>query len=353
MKPLSGELSRPPSDLGEPQDLEPVVHRDRESTVEAWEGEWRGRLLARWRKVIGQSSFRGFDRVAEVVDDFDAPDFHGTLLLQPTGPEQRQQVLLMEPRDPVVLPRPVAVVPYYHPDLMAGFDLERREPIRERTNVQFGRHLVQQGYVVACMEAFPYNTVPEPESNAGFAWWEAASDRLLADNPRWTGIGKLVHDTSRVVDLLLEQPEVDRGRVLAISHSLGGKMAFYTAAFDERIAACITSDFGIGMSFTNWEAPWYFGDQINEPGFALNGHQALALIAPRSFLMIAGEADRPESWQHILQAQRIYRLYGREHAAGGFMHMTGHQPTEESIRVAYRWLDEQFDLPDRRWCSDV
>ena len=41
------------------------------------------------------------------------------------------------------------------------------------------------------------------------------------------------------------------------------------------------------------------------PDFTLNGHQALALIAPRSFLLIAGEADRPESWQHLQEAQQV------------------------------------------------
>ena len=199
------------------------------------------------------------------------------------------------------------------------------------------------------MEAFPYNTVPEPAEDVGFAWWQAGADKLLADNPSWTGIGKLVWDTSRAVDLLLEQPDIDDSRVLAIGHSLGGKMAFYAAVFDERITAAISSDFGIGWSFTNWDAPWYFGEQIHAPGLSLNGHHALALIAPRPFLLIAGEADRPESWQHLQQAQQVYRLLDREDALGCFMHMTGHQPTEESIRTAYRWVAEQFELREQVW----
>ena len=349
MKTLSAELSRPQTDdLGEPQDLEQILADDIQWTVEAWEGT-REELLRRWREVIGEPSFGEFDRTAEVVDEFEAPWFRGTIFSQPTGPQQRQTALLMEPHEAPIVPRPGAVVAYYHPDLMAGFDLDTREPIVERPHVQFGRHLVQQGYAVVCMEAFPYNTVPEPESEEGFSWWQAAAEKLLSDNSCWTGIGKLIHDTSRAVDLLLEQPEIDRERILAIGHSLGGKMAFYAAAFDPRITACIASDFGIGMTFTNWEAPWYFGEQIEAPDFTLNGHHALALIAPRSFLMIAGEADRPESWQHIQEAQRVYRLYDREEAAGCFMHMTGHQPTEESIRSAYRWLDEQFELPERAW----
>jgi hypothetical protein len=324
-----------------PDDIEPIFLPGDEPTLNEWLA-MRSELLNRWRAVVGEPSFGEFDRTPEVVDEFKADYCRGTVLLQPTGPEQRQQVVLLEPTGAATSPRPAAVVPFYHPDLMAGFDLERREPIAERPNVQFGRHLVEQGFVVACTEAYPFNTVPEPEESAGFAWWEVATEKLLRQNPRWTGIGKLTWDTSRAVDLLLAQPAVDGTRVLAMGHSLGGKMAFYATAFDERITACITSDFGIAWDFTNWDAPWYFGEQIHADDFTLNGHHALTLIAPRSFLCIAGEADRPESWQYIREAQRVYRLYDREHAAGCFLHMTGHQPTEESIRTAYAWLDEQF-----------
>ncbi|MGD9494935.1 MAG: acetylxylan esterase [Armatimonadota bacterium] len=349
MKPLSAQLSRPTiADLGEPLKLEPLFPPGVEPTLAAW-GELRDELLQRWRAVIGEPSFGEFERRAAIVERFEAPFFRGTVYRQPVGPDHWQQVLLMEPLEPLRHPRPAAVVPYYHPDLMAGFDLQTREPITDRPNVHFGRHLVQQGYVVACMEAFPYNTVPAPAEDVGFAWWQAGAEKLLADNPRWTGIGKLIWDTSRAVDLLLAQPDIDATRILAVGHSLGGKMAFYTAAFDERLQATIASDFGIGWEFTNWDAPWYFGAQVHDAGFTLGGHHALALIAPRSFLLIAGEADRPQSWQYLQQAQGVYRLYGREHAVGCFLHMTGHQPTEESIRTAWRWLAEQLDLPERPW----
>ncbi len=353
MRPLSQELSRPSiEDLGVPQELEPLFPPGVEPALEDWRLR-RAELLARWRAVVGEPSFGAFDREPEVIDEFDAPDFHGTILRQPTGPGQRQQVLLMEPLEAPVSPLPGAVVPYYHPDLMAGFDLASRAPLAERPNVQFGRHLVRQGYRVVCTEAFPYNTVPDPGSEEGFAWWRAAAAKLLADNPSWTGIGKLVWDTSRALDLLLDHPDTDADRILVMGHSLGGKMAFYAAAFDERFKAAICSDFGIGWTFTNWDAPWYFGEQIRRAGFRLNGHHALALIAPRSFLLIAGDADRPESWQHINEARRVYRLHGREDAVGCFLHMTGHQPTTQSIVTAYRWLAEQFGLEEQPWRLEV
>ncbi|MGI5819161.1 MAG: acetylxylan esterase [Armatimonadota bacterium] len=348
MKSVSEELSTPGPPVIVPaleQPIEPIFPAGEKPTIARWERELRPALLDRWNAVIGKPSFRSYDTDARVVSEFETDYCRGTVLRQPTGPDQRQQVVLLEPTSVPIRPRPCAVVPYYHPDLMAGFELDTGEPISERRDVQFGRHLVRRGFVVACTEAFPFNTVPEPQSGEGFAWWRSATEKLLNDNPRWTGIGKLCWDTSRAVDLLLEQPDIDAQRVLAIGHSLGGKMAFYATAFDERITACIASDFGIAWDFTNWDAPWYFGEQIHAREFTLNGHHALALIAPRSFLMIAGEADRPESWRYIEEAQRVYRLYDRRAAAGCFLHMTGHQPTRESILTAYRWLAEQFGLP--------
>jgi len=162
-------------------------------------------------------------------------------------------------------------------------------------------------------------------------------------------MGKLVWDTRLATDLLLKQPEVDPSRLAIMGHSLGGKMAFYAACLDDRIRAAIASDFGFGYSFSNWDAPWYLGSKLRDPAFHLQHHHLLALCAPRAFFLIAGDCDGPASWQYILAAQSVYRLYGREEAVGCFDHGTGHPPTEESLAWAYRWLGEQMDLPPVDW----
>jgi len=348
-KPVSRELSSFEGlDLGPPEQFEPLFPAGTQPSLEAWQA-CRTALLKQWHDVLGAPSFGAFERRAVILEEFEGPGFHGTVFSQPTGPDQQQQLLLMTPLEAPITPRPAAIVPFYHPDLMAGWDLAEKEPRSERPLVRFGHHLVQQGYTVVCSEAFPYNTVPEPDSSVGFAWWQAATDKLLGDNPNWSGIGKLTWDTARAVDLLLSQPDVDPRKVVAIGHSLGGKMAFYAGAFDERIKAVIASDFGIGWNYTNWDAPWYLGARIHDPDFRLAHHQLLALLAPRSCLVIAGEADRAATRQYVLQARPISELYGCKDTAGVFHHGTGHQPTEESIVAAYRWLAEQLELPEMPW----
>ncbi|MCX6991775.1 MAG: alpha/beta fold hydrolase [Kiritimatiellaeota bacterium] len=349
MSSVSQQLSQPPyTDLGDDQHLTTIFASGVVPTRLAWKRR-RAELLQQVRRVLGKPSFRSFVHDVEVVDRWDQPDCLATLVRQATGPKTRQLLLKLEPRGAGRSRRPGAVVPFYQPDGMAGFDLKKRKPLTENRVIQFGRHLVQQGYVVVCTEAFPYNTVPEPQNNKGFAWWQAAADVLLSENPGWTGIAKLAWDTSLAVDYLLSQERIDPERIVCIGHSLGGKMAFYAGALDDRIKAVIGSDFGLGFGFTNWDAPWYLGDRIQRPDFPWAHHHVLALMAPRSFLLIGGEADRPASWQYLNAVQPVYQLFGRAEALGFFDHAAGHRPTEAAVRLAYRWLAEQFDLPERPW----
>ena len=91
---------------------------------------------------------------------------------------------------------------------------------------------------------------------------------------------------------------------------------------------------------------WYWGRQIHDNDFPLAHHQLLALHAPRPFLLIGGEADRPESWQYILEAKKVYQLYGKEDAIGFLYHGAGHLPPKESLVTGYRCLAEQFELSE-------
>ena len=330
--------------LGKDQKLQPILDKP-DATLQNWI-EQRKRLRKRWLDLLGKPTFEKPLQAAETVDHFEAEHFRGTALRQPTGPDARQLVYVLEPKRALHFPRPGAVVPFYHPDLMAGYDHAKDAPVAERPLVQFGSHLARQGYVAVCTEAFPYNTVADPKSDATFAWWRAATRKVLAENPNWTGMGKLVWDTSLALDLLLEQPDVDAERVVVIGHSLGGKMAFYTGCLDERVKAVIASDFGIGYDFTNWGDPWYLGSKLRRVRKDLKHHQLLALLAPRAFLLIAGQYDKRESRQYLLEAQKVYKLYGRGGALGMFDHASGHQPTREAMLVAYKWLARQFGLQE-------
>ena len=147
----------------------------------------------------------------------------------------------------------------------------------------------------------------------------------------------------RGVDVLASLGDVDKERTGAAGHSLGAKEALYLAAFDERIRAAVASEGGIGFESTNWDAPWYLGKQINSPDFKLNHHQLLALIAPRPFLVLAGEtgrgaADGARSWPYLEAAEPVWQLYGQPARLGLYNHGEGHSVSPKTYQRLEEWL---------------
>jgi len=110
-------------------------------------------------------------------------------------------------------------------------------------------------------------------------------------------------------------------------------------AFDERYKAGVFSEGGIGLKFSNWEAAWYLGPKIREPDFTLENHQLLALIAPRSFLLLAGDsADSDRSWPYIEAALPVYKALGGPKNIGWFNHHSGHRYPSEARELAEEFL---------------
>ena len=174
----------------------------------------------------------------------------------------------------------------------------------------------------------------------------AAVDWLRRRHPGVTGMAKMLADAMRATDLLVSQPDVDPARIGAIGHSLGAKETLYLAGFDRRIIAAVSSEGGIGIGQSNWDAPWYLGQRVRQPGFPLDHGQVLALAAPRAFLLLAGEsADGDASWPHIEAAQPVWKLLGKGAAVGMFNHRQGHAFPPEARTRAEQWLD-WFLRPD-------
>lgn len=317
-----------------------------------WEKEMRPAWRRRWLDLLGAPSFspEDFEPEADVIDEGRMEDFEVTSYRQATGPGQWQKVLLLRPRDAATDPLPCAVIPFYHPEISAGLVADsgrnglRLDPHESQSQMvrRYGLHLVRRGFLVACTEAYPFNTVREPGGDDPFRWWRAAAEKLRQDHPGWTGLGKLVHDTQCALSLLLRQPGADASRVAAMGHSLGGKMAFYTGCLDQRISAVIASDFGLPWASTNWGDPWYLGAKRPGAESDLAHEKLLALLAPRPFFLIAGETDTSESWSILEAARPYYELYGGPIRLDGINHTSGHDPTPESLHRAYDWLDEVF-----------
>jgi hypothetical protein len=194
-----------------------------------------------------------------------------------------------------------------------------------------GVQLVQRGYVVWC----PRNYI-----NTDGVDWAGNTKRVQTAHTNWTGMTRMVWDAIRAVDFVRSLPNVDHQRIGVLGHSLGGKQALYAAAFDERIKATVSSEGGIGLKFSDWDAIWYLGPKICDPEFKLENHQVLALIAPRAFLLLGGESADGEHSEKFVQAARpVYELLGASAKLRWFNHREGHRYPRAARIVAEEFLD--------------
>ena len=199
---------------------------------------------------------------------------------------------------------------------------------------QIGFKLAKQGFVVFCPRCFLWHKARS---------YNDAVARFRKRHPKTLGMHKMLFDAMRGVDVLESLSYVDANRLGAVGHSLGAKETLYLAAFDARIKAAVASEGGIGFRSTNWDAPWYLGKAIGKPGFPRNHHELLALIAPRPFLILAGEkgrgaADGDRSWPYVVAAQAVCRFYDSPVRLAIYNHRKGHAiPDKAFLRMA-EWM---------------
>jgi dienelactone hydrolase len=196
----------------------------------------------------------------------------------------------------------------------------------------FGLALARRGFVTLSPRNFLWPTNDRIDAKAETA-------KFLARHPRSRGMARMLHDAQVAVDLLSALPEVDPERIGSVGHSLGAKEVLYLAAFDPRVRATVSSEGGIGLRFSNWDAPWYLGPAINDPAFTREQHELVALAAPRPFLLIGGDsADGDRSWPFIEAALPVYQLYGSPPRLGLLNHKGGHAVPPEAERAVGEWM---------------
>ncbi|WP_461671304.1 acyl-CoA thioester hydrolase/BAAT C-terminal domain-containing protein, partial [Mycobacterium tuberculosis] len=104
--------------------------------------------------------------------------------------------------------------------------------------------LAMEGFIVAAPELIGFGDRRLEEDKAAAP--AKSSCTLLAAHLLMTGrtiAGLRVHETKRVVDYLLERPEVEPGSIGIMGISGGGLVAGFTAALDERITCAVVSGY--------------------------------------------------------------------------------------------------------------
>lgn len=169
-----------------------------------------------------------------------------------------------------------------------------------------------------------------------------------------SGSMKAVWDNIRAVDVLETLPYVDPGRIGVLGHSLGGHNAMFTAVFDERLRAIVSSCGFTGLrhdDLPSWTGPRYlprirtrFGTDVAQVPFDF--HEIVAAFAPRAFLACAPEQDADFAVAGVREVLRaaaeIYRLHGVPDRLEAFHPPGPHAFPQEARRRAYDFLDRHL-----------
>ena len=298
------------------------------ATLDGWRRR-RSDLVQAWRDLLGPLEV---ERTRPPALEIIAEDHVGDVVRQRVRylvePDVPTEAFVLTPRGPRRR-RPGAIV--FHSTVPESI----RQPagLADAPEKHFGLALARRGFVTFCPRNFLW-----PETTRMAA--EDETRRFRQRHPRAKGIAKMLFDAQLALDILAARPDVDRNRIGCIGHSLGAKEALYLAAFDPRIKAAVSSEGGIGMKMSNWDADWYLGDIVNQPAFAREHHELLALVAPRPFLLVGGNsADGSASWPWLAAALPVYRLYGEPPRLGLLNHKRGHTlPADVEPRLL-EWLE--------------
>ena len=177
--------------------------------------------------------------------------------------------------------------------------------------------LVKAGYAV-----FAFDNL-----GAGRRIFEA---KRYADRfPHWSQFGQRIADTRAAIDYLQAHSRVDPQRIYLFGHSLGGALALYTAALDQRVQGVVTicgftplrtDAAGRGAGGVARYSHQY--DLIRRLGFfagqesriPYDFHELLGAIAPRPVLVVQPQLDRDATPADVRaaveEARKVYTLYG-------------------------------------------
>ncbi len=322
-------LSLPPLEIG--------------GTLDEWNAQ-REVLRRRWLEYLGH----GPDvppLQPEVHEEEDLGEVTRSLVSYQVEEGCRVEAYLMRPKVEGPLPGVVVFHPTTNDTILQPAGLA---PPPEK---HFGLKLAQRGYVTLSPRNYLWAYMDLERRDDPAAERMNIVSSLFERWPQWTGMGKMVWDGLRAVDYLLTVPGVDEERLGCVGHSLGAKEVIYSLALDERLKAGVSSEGGVGISFSNWDAPWYLGERIHTRE-DLDHHQLIALCAPRALLVLGGGAEpsrRPEggspgadtveSWNYLEAARPAYELFNASERLGMLLHDKGHAVPPEAEEALYGWCD--------------
>lgn len=274
----------------------------------------------------------------ESVDEVEK--YHRIKLTYEPDPGDRVPAFLLIPRE---IKEPASALLCLHP---TNFELGKAQllGLGGKPSRWYAHELAERGFV--CL-------VPDYPGFADYKYdFDANLDRFAS------GTMKAIWNNVRGVDLLETLPCVNRDRIGAIGHSLGGHNSLYSAAFDQRIR-CVVSSCGFnafedyyGGDLKGWSSSRYMPRieklfRCDPKQMPFNFPEVLAAIAPRGLYVCAPVNDANFAVAGVQKCEAcvrpLYALLGSSKKCVFEYPDAEHDFPGESRERAYAWLEEQLD----------
>jgi len=335
-----GPTSFPPTPYPDHTNL--LVFRDTSGRLRPVQtpADWgirRAHVLANMQQVMGQlpDPSRRVPLHVQVLAEERTPHYVRRKIRFTAEPGDQVPAWLLIPNN---LSRPAPAMLCLHPTCRLAKD--EVAGLGGRPTRHYGHELACRGYV--CL-------VPDYPSFGEYKYdFRAARDRYLS------GSMKAVWNNVRALDVLESLPEVDRDRIGVIGHSLGAHNALFTAVFDLRIRAVISScgftafHRYYGGDLTGWTSDRYmplirdrYGCDPDKVPFDF--HEVVAAIAPRALFVNAPlrdvNFDVDGVREVVEEARKVYALFGRPERLKVVYPDCPHDFPDPVRQQAYQWLD--------------
>ena len=224
--------------------------------------------------------------------------------------------------------------------------LGKDELLAGRSHLQsppYAEALARAGIAALCIDAWNFG------ERRGRTESELFKELLWHGQVLW---GLMMYDTLRATDYLMARADVDADRVATMGLSMGSTMAWWHAALDDRIAACVDlcclTDFQalIAARGLDGHGLYYYVPGLLEH---VTTAEINALICPRPHLSLAGTLDRltpPAGLDRVDAALKdVYAAAGVPERWELVRYVSGHFETWDMRRRILQFLDRVIGDP--------
>lgn len=307
-------------------------------TAEDW-AQRRAHILAHFQEVAGPlpSESKRVPLDVKVVEEIDAPTYVQRKITYQSEAGDRVPAWLLLPKGEASGLRPAALA--LHPTAKIGKDIVIGKG--ERPNRAYARELAERGYIVIAPD---YPTMGERQVDA-YAMGYASTTM------------KAIWDHRRALDVLEEVPGVDRSRIVAIGHSLGGHNAIFVGMFDPRVKVVVSScgfnayPYYYGGDLTGWSHKGYMPRIASEYGkdpakLPFDFPELIGALAPRAFFTnspLHDENFEVKGVRVCLESARpVYALLGAADRLEAVFPDAEHDFPNEAREKAYAFIEREL-----------